>query len=248
MSSFRGVRETVEEHGLFCALYADRATHYWHTPVAGGKVDKNNPTQVKRALDQLGIELIPAYSPEARGRSERMFRTLQDRLPKEMRLAGIKSIEEADRWLRETYIPAHNARFAVAPERPGSAFVADRAGAWRDILCVQEDRRVGNDNTVRWNGLVLQIPDSPLRHHFVRASVRVHEYPDTTLAVFHGPYCLARYDAAGNLTHVPGLPAVRRSARSACGHVDDAKRRPHAHRPHGHHKSGQLTRYEHRST
>ncbi len=199
MSSFRGLSEVIARHGLFCALYTDRGAHYWHTPAAGGKVDKDNPTQVGRALNQLGIELIAAYSPEARGRSERAFGTLQDRLPKELRLAGITTMEDANRFLREVYLPAHNARFAVAPEQPGSAFVPDRLAAHRDILCVQEDRTVGNDNCVRYQGVSLQIPEHAHRRHFVRVKVRVHHYPDATLAVFHGPRCLARYDQNGSL-------------------------------------------------
>ncbi len=196
-SSFRGLGEVVERHGLFCALYTDRGSHYFHTPEAGGKVDRSKLTQVGRALAQLGTEHIAAYSPEARGRSERAFRTLQDRLPKELRLAGISGIEAANRWLAEVYIPAHNARFAAVPEQPGSAFVADHAGAWREILCIQNERRVGNDNTVKWRGLYLQLPPSPLRPHFVKARVRVHQYPDGTLAVFLGPHRLADYDANG---------------------------------------------------
>jgi hypothetical protein len=178
---------------------SDRGGHYFHTPESGGKVDKDKPTQVGRALAQLGIEHIAAYSPEARGRSERMFGTLQDRLPKELRLAGIADIDAANRFLAEVYLPAHNARFAVRSEQPGSAFVADRQRAFEDILCIQEDRVVGNDNTVRYRGLSLQLPESPLRSHFVRAKVRVHEYPDGSLAVFHGPRCLARYDDQGGL-------------------------------------------------
>jgi transposase len=198
-SSFRGLREVIARRGLFCALYSDRGGHYFHTPESGGKVDKDKPTQVGRALAQLGIEHIAAYSPEARGRSERMFGTLQDRLPKELRLAGIADIDAANRFLAEVYLPAHNARFAVRSEQPGSAFVADRQRAFEDILCIQEDRVVGNDNTVRYRGLSLQLPESPLRSHFVRAKVRVHEYPDGSLAVFHGPRCLARYDDQGGL-------------------------------------------------
>jgi hypothetical protein len=154
---------------------------------------------VGRALAQLGIRHIAAYSPEARGRSERAFRTLQDRLPKELRLAGIATLEAANRWIAESYLAQHNAAFAVAPAEAGSAFVADPGGQAREILCLQEERRVGNDNTVQWRGLSLQIPPSPLRAHFVRAAVRVHEYPDGRLAVFHGPHRLADYDAEGYL-------------------------------------------------
>lgn len=206
-SSFRGLAEVVAVHGLFCALYTDRGSHYFHTPAAGGKVSRTLLTQVGRALAQLGIEHIAAYSPEARGRSERAFRTLQDRLPKELRLAGISDAETANRWLAEVYLPAYNARFAVAAEQDGSAFVADTAQVWRDILCIQEERVVGNDNTVTWRRLSLQIPPSPLRPHFVRAKVRVLEYPDGRLAVFWGPHRLADYDALGNITNAHALAA-----------------------------------------
>jgi len=206
-SSFRGLAEVVAVHGLFCALYTDRGSHYFHTPAAGGKVSRALLTQVGRALAQLGIEHIAAYSPEARGRSERAFRTLQDRLPKELRLAGISDVETANRWLAEVYLPAYNARFAVAAEQNGSAFVADTAQAWRDVLCIQEERVVGNDNTVKWKRLSLQIPPSPLRPHFVRAKVRVLEYPDGRLAVFWGPHRLADYDALGTITDAHALAA-----------------------------------------
>ena len=199
-SSLRGVREVVVRHGLFCSLYTDRGSHYFETPEAGGRVSKTVLTQFGRALKQLGIEHIAAYSPQARGRSERMFGTLQDRLPKELALAGITTVEAANRWLREVYIAEHNKRFAVAAEQEGSAFVADTTGAWREILCIQDDRRVGNDNTVKWRGLSLQLPSSRLRPHFVKATVRVHEYPDGQLAVFWGPHRLADYHANGVIT------------------------------------------------
>jgi hypothetical protein len=195
MSSFQALTEVIGAQGLPCALYTDRASHYFFTPKAGEKVAKDQLTQVGGALAQLGIEHIPAYAPEARGRSERAFGTLQDRLPKELELAGITTVEAANRFLRETYLPEHNGRFAVPPEHPETAFVADLAGVHRDILCVQEERVVGNDNTVRYRGLSLQIPPSPIRPHFVKARVRVHDYPDGMLAIFHGPRCLARYRA-----------------------------------------------------
>jgi transposase len=207
-SSFRGLAEVIAGHGLPCALYTDRGSHYFHTPKAGEKVAKEQLTQVGRALRQLGIDHIPAYSPEARGRSERAFGTLQDRLPKELALAGITTVEAANRFLEEIYLPEHNAAFAVPPEQPETAFVADVAGAHVDILCVQEERVVGNDNCVRYQGRCLQIPPSPIRPHFVKARVRVHDYPDGTLAVFHGPRCLARYRADGTrLDHDQTLAA-----------------------------------------
>ena len=198
-SSLRGVREVVAQHGLFCSLYTDRGSHYFETPDAGGAVSKTVLTQFGRALKQLGIEHIAAYSPQARGRSERVFGTLQDRLPKELKLAGIDTVEAANRWLSESYMAEHNERFAINAAQEGSAFVADAAGTWREILCIQEDRAVGNDNTVKWERLSLQLPPSRLRPHFVKVTVRVHEYPDGRLAVFWGPHRLADYDARGSI-------------------------------------------------
>jgi hypothetical protein len=198
-SSFRGVKEVIETRGLFAALATSRGSHYWHTPEAGGKVDKDTPTQVGRALAQLGVEHIAAYSPEARGRSERMFGTLQGRLVHELADAGITTLEAANRFLAEDYLPRHNARFAVEASEPGSAFVPVSGVDLAEILCHQDERVVGRDNTVRFEGLVLQIPPSPWRAHFVKATVRVHRYPDDRLALFYGPRCIARYDANGVL-------------------------------------------------
>lgn len=211
MSSFQGVREVIEQKGLFSSLYVDRGSHYWHTEEAGGKVDKNRPTQVHRALQQLGITLIPAYSPEARGRSERIFRTLQDRLPKELALVGITDMTAANRYLVERFLPAYNRRFAVPATESGTAFVPWSGTGLADILCVQEDRIVANDNTVRYQTRSLQIPQDAHRFHYVKVSVRVHEYPDATLAVFHGPRCLARYHADGRLSEARCPQPGRRS-------------------------------------
>jgi transposase len=193
VSSFLGLIETIAKKGLFCSLYTDRGSHYFYTPEAGGKVAQDVLTQVGRALSQLGVEHIAAYSPEARGRSERMFRTLQDRLPKELALAGVRDVEAANRFIREVYLPAHNARFAVEPADKASAFVPVAEAQWRDILCVQEERVVAPDNTVAWNGRRLQIPPHPARAHFVRAKVRVHHDPDGEIALFHGPRLLVRW-------------------------------------------------------
>lgn len=206
-SSFRGLAEVVERHGLFCSFYTDRGSHYFHTPEAGGPVSRTVLTQVGRALKQLGIEHIAAYSPQARGRSERVFSTLQGRLPKDMALAGVTTVAAANRWLAETYIAQHNAAFAVEAGQEGSGFVPDRSGLCRGILCVQEDRTVGNDNTVKWRNMSLQLPASRLRPHFVKANVRVHEYPDDQLAVFLGPHRLADYDAHGAMIDTTRIAA-----------------------------------------
>lgn len=196
-SSFRGIREVIESRGLFSSLYTDRGSHYWHTPRAGGKVDRNNPTQFGRAMRQLGIEMIPAYSPEARGRSERMFRTHQDRLIKELAATGIKDMEAANGYLEQVYQPSFNDEFMHPAMEEGSAFVAYTGRDLRDILCEQHERVVGNDNCVTFERIKLQLPRDRTRLHYVRVKVRVHRYPDGHMAVFHGPRCLSRYDEAG---------------------------------------------------
>jgi transposase len=196
-STFQALGEVIGERGLFCALYTDRGSHYFYTLKAGEKVSKTQQTQVGRALSHLGIEHIAAYSPEARGRSERMFGTLQGRLPKDLRLAGIRTVEAANAWLKAHYIAEHNAAFAIKAEQQGTAFVPDRHEAWREALCVIEERTVANDNTIAWSGRRLQLPQSRLRPHFVKAVVRVHEYPDRTVSVFLGPHRLATFGADG---------------------------------------------------
>jgi hypothetical protein len=196
-SSLRGVRDVIKARGLFSSFYSDRGSHYWNTPEAGGKVDKENLTQFGRAMKQLGIEMIPAYSPEARGRSERAFGTHQGRLPNELAAAGITDMETANRYLQDIYLPAFNAEFAQPAPEEGSAFVAWIGGNLDDILCEQYERTVGADNCVRFEKLILQIPADRHRCHYVKARVRVHRYADGNLAVFHGPRKLADYDPEG---------------------------------------------------
>lgn len=207
-SSFQGVRETLESQGLFCSLYTDRGSHYWHTPTAGGPVDKANPTQFGRAMAQLGIELIPAYSPEARGRSERAFGTHQGRLVKELAAAGITTMAAANGYLREVYRPAFNDEFARPARESGSAFVPLMSVVLDDILCERFARTVGRDNCVAFAGRTLQIPQDRHRMHYVKTKVRVHRYPDQSLAIFHGPRKLAQYDPNGN----PAKPALKAAA------------------------------------
>jgi transposase len=236
-STFRALREVVSEQGLFCALYTDRGSHYFYTPKAGETVSRTQLTQVGRALAQLGIEHIAAYSPEARGRSERAFGTLQDRLPKELRLAGITTVAAANAWLKSHYIAEHNRTFAIQPEQDGTAFVADAHEAWRETLCVIEERTVANDNTIAWDGRRLQLPESRLRPHFVKAVVRVHAYPDGRLGVFLGPHRLADYDAAGRLiapaasSLAPGSTASRAGLAAPTPEARPVRRPPSTRSP-----------------
>ena len=198
-SSFHGIGQTVARCGLFATFYTDRGSHYFNTPQAGAKVDKHNLTEVGRALKQLGIEHIAAYSPEARGRSERAFQTHQGRLPQELARAGITDMGAANRYLEQTYRASHNREFSVAAALEGTAYVPFISGSLPDILCEQHERTVGNDNCVSFEGLNLQLPSDEMRHHYVRSRVRVHRYVDDTVAVFHGPRKLAAYDAQGIL-------------------------------------------------
>jgi hypothetical protein len=201
-SSFQGVKEVIEKQGLFSSFYSDRGSHYWHTPEAGGKVDKSNPTQFGRALRPIGIAMIAAYSPEARGRSERAFGTHQGRLPKELALKGITTMAGANRYIRERYLPAFNAEFKRVATQQGSGFIPWVGTNLVDILCEQYERTVSADNCVSFEGKTLQIPKDEYRCHYVRVTARVHRYMDGTLALFHGPRKLADYDSEGKLKKV----------------------------------------------
>lgn len=221
LSTLRGCLEAFEKHGVPASFYTDRGSHYFTTPEAGGVVDKTHKTQVGRALDRLGVEHIPAYSPQARGRSERLFGTLQDRLIKELALAGIRDVEAANEWIRDIYVPAHNAQFGRAPELPESGFVKVDRERLVETLVIEEERTVGRDNTISWNGRRLQIPESPLRRHYVGATVKVHVYPDETLGILHGPRVIARFTAAGEPRDEGLIGAAAsvapRSVPSRCG-------------------------------
>lgn len=196
-SSFRGVRDVIAARGLFSSFYSDRGSHYWHTPDADGKVDREKLTQFGRAMKQLGIDMIPAYSPEARGRSERAFGTHQGRLPQELALAGITSMAQANQYLAQAYLPAFNAEFAQPAMEQGSAFVPWIGGCLEDILCEQYERTVSHDNCVRFDGMILQIPADQHRCHYVKARVRVNRYANGAIALFHGPRGLAYFTPEG---------------------------------------------------
>jgi transposase len=198
-SSFQGVQDVILKKGLFSSIYTDRGSHYWFTPEEGGKVSKTQLTQFGRAMQQLGIVMIPAYSPEARGRSERMFRTHQDRLTKELAAHHITGMEEANRYIKKVYLPIHNKEFKQKPPEEGSAFIPWVGAHIEDILCEQHERTVSPDNCVSFDGITLQIPPDKYRCHYVRVKVNVYRYMDGSLAIFHGPRKLADYDEHGHL-------------------------------------------------
>ena len=170
------LRQVVEKKGLFCALYSDRASHFFETPKAGAKIDPQRLTQVGRALQQLGIRMIPAYSPQARGRSERNFGTWQGRLPQELRLRGITTVEEANRFLRQEHIAEFNRRFAVRAAQPGSAFLPLQGQDLERVFALQHERVVNRDNTVEIAHRVLQIEKMPWRGTLAGCRVTVYEH------------------------------------------------------------------------
>jgi Helix-turn-helix domain len=186
-SSLQGIKETIEKYGLFNSFYTDRGTHYFYTPEAGGKVDKSQPTQVGKVLKKLGIQHIESYCPQGRGRSERMFRTLQGRLPQELESAGIRTIEEANTYLKETYLPAHNKEFMVCAQAEQSAYVPWIGGDLNEIICLEEERVVQNDNTISYKNQRIQIPETENRHHYAKCNVTIKQYLDDSLGVFYGP-------------------------------------------------------------
>jgi len=187
------LREVIETRGLFCSLYSDRAGHFFVTPKRGEKVDHSRPTQVGRALQELGVKMIAAYSPQARGRSERNFGTWQGRLPQELRLRGIQDVERANEFLRNEYIAEFNIRFAVGATQKGTAFVRTRRKDLDWIFSVQHERTVNNDNTVALDNRVLQLNKTRWRNTLAGQSVVVHEHLDGRLSIRYGPHVIAQY-------------------------------------------------------
>ena len=192
-----GLKHVIERKGVFCALYSDRGSHFWLTPKAGGKIDPHRLTQVGRALRELGVQMIPAYSPQARGRSERNFGTWQGRLPQELRLRGIGSLEAANRFLREHYIAEFNARFQAPAAQRGTAFVRRSSKDLDLIFALQFDRTVNRDNTVSIQNLRLQIEPVRWRATLASCTVKVHQHLDGSFTVTYGPQRLGHYSAEG---------------------------------------------------
>jgi transposase len=195
-SVMAALRSVVESQGVFCSMYSDRASHFVFTPAGATKPDRSVRTQVGRALEQLGIELIHANSPQARGRCERSYRTLQGRLPQELRAAGIHTMEQANRFLG-TYLPKHNEQFTVAATESGTAFVPYAGGELDKVFSKHHERVIGNDNVVTFGRIKLQIERQTFRFSMAKCRVLVCEHLDGTIAIYYGPNLLGRYDAAG---------------------------------------------------
>ncbi len=197
------LRDVIATHGIPMALYTDRARWAFFTKTAGGRVEEKKPTQVGRALAKLGVEHIPAYSPQARGRGERLNRTLQDRLVNELRLAGIRTVEAANRYLREKFIPDYDTRFTRPPRDPASAFVPVKRVDLDQVLCHEEERIVGQDNVVSFEGVKLQLGKQPGRRTCTGMRVLARRHVDGTLSVWRATELLGRFDAKGRALAVP---------------------------------------------
>jgi transposase len=206
------LREVIERRGLFCALYSDRGSHFWITPKAGGKVDPHRLTQVGRALRDLGVRMIPAYSPQARGRSERSFSTWQGRLPQELRLRGIRTVDEANRFLGEEYMAEFNRRFQVPAAARGTAFMACPRRDLDLVFSLQFERAVNRDNTVSFQNLALQIEPVRWRGTLAGSSVTVHQHPDGAITLTYGPHRLGRYTPDGRLTTATLIRSMEKTA------------------------------------
>ncbi len=197
LTVLQALREVIEQRGIFCALYSDRARHFFITPKAGEEVDRGRLTQVGRALTLLGIEMIPAYSPQARGRGERNFGTWQGRLPQELRLQGVGTVEAANRFLKRSYIREFHRQFSVAAAEPGPAFVPVGNVALDRIFSIQQGRVVNRDNTVSWENHCLQIEKSQWRSSLAGCRVTVYQHLDGPVTIGYGPHTVGRYSAEG---------------------------------------------------
>jgi len=214
-----GLREVIERKGVFCALYSDRGSHFWLTPKVGGKVDAHRLTQVGRALRELGIRMIPAYSPQARGRSERNFSTWQGRLPQELRLHQITHLEAANVFLRQQYMAEFNRRFQVRPAQRGNAFQACRRRDLDLVFALQFERTVNRDHTVSFQNLSLQMERVGWRATLAGCQVIVHQHLEGTLSITHGPHLLGRYTAQGTAQAAAKMPARRAVEKTRNGKV-----------------------------
>jgi hypothetical protein len=217
MTVLAGLGEVIGRKGLFCALSSDWGSHFWLTPKAGGKVDLHQLTQVGRALRELGVRMIPAYSPQARGRSERSFGTWQGQLPQELRLHGITTVEAANRFLREHYIEEFNGRFQVTAAQRGTAFVACPRRDLHLIFSLQFERSVNRDNTVSFQNLILQIEPVKWRATLAGCTVTVHQHLDQTLSITYGPHRLGRFTAHGEPIHETKPPARKAMEKTLRG-------------------------------
>jgi len=198
-SVMAGLRAVIQQKGVFCSLYSDRGAHFWFTPKSGGKVDYDRPTQVGRAMKELGVQMIPSYSPQARGRSERSFSTWQGRLPQELRLRGIGTLEGANQFLSQHYIAQFNHRFTVPAAQPGTAFISCRHRNLEMVFTQRFERTVDKDNTIGFHNLILQIEPAQWRSTLAGCKAIIHQHLDATLTLTIRGHRVGHYSAEGNL-------------------------------------------------
>ena len=199
LSVMAALKAVIEQKGLFCSLYTDRGSHFFHTPKAGGAVDKSRLTEIGRALAQLGIEHIPSYCPQGRGRMERLFGSWQGRLPQELGRAGITTLAQANRYIREKFLPWHQRHWTEPASEPGHAFVPCASTDLVAIFSVQHERSVAADNTVTVGKVRLQIPPQSTRWSYAKCRVKVCEHLDGRWSVRYGPHLLGWYEKNGRL-------------------------------------------------
>lgn len=211
------LREVIEQRGLFCSLYSDRGSHFFVTVKVGEPVDKTKVTQIGRVMKEVGIEMIAAYSPQARGRSERNFGTWQNRLPQELRLAGITKVEEANRFLRERYIGEFNRKFAVKARERGTAFRKCAAATDLDrIFSIQTERVVSKDNTVTIRDRYWQLEKTGFCRSLAGSTVTIQERLDGSVWVMWGPHVVGRFDSEGK----PRQKDQRRGKDGSCAPLE----------------------------
>src|SRR5881397_895088 len=217
------VRAVLEHYGVPMALYTGRAHWAVHTPTSGSAPDRRHPTQVGRALARRGIEHILGYSPQARGRSERVNRTLQDRRVNELRLAGVTTVAAANRYLCEQFLPGFNAEFGRPPADPSSAFVPLGRVELDQILCVEDERVVGRDNVVTADGVPRQVAKQPGRRTCAGLRVLVRRHLNGHHSLWYGTRCLGRYDNRGRPLQAALWPTLSRAGHftvsNSCGQI-----------------------------
>jgi transposase len=200
------LRRVVERQGVFCSLYTDKASHFITTPGAGPHQSHQalDRTQVQRALQELGITLITANSPQARGRMERLFGTWQGRLPQELALRGIRDYAPANQFLRAHWLAYHRRHWGVPAPQAGTAFVPCHRADLDRVFALQHERTVAHDNTLQYGRVTFQLAASPLRCSFAKCRVMVYEHLDGTISIGYGPHTLGRYALDGHALNGTG--------------------------------------------
>ena len=230
LSCMKMLKNVVEKKGIFCSLYTDRASHFFLTKKAGDKVERDTLTQIGRALQEAGTQHIPSYSPQARGRSERLNETLQGRIPQELRLRSIKTLQGANKYLKQEYLKEHNKRFAKKPEQTGSAFIqVPKTMDLDKVFCFKHERTVNNDNTISFNRRILQIGPSELRVSFAKCRVTVYEHIDGCISIGYGPHMIGYYTPKNLSTnsHYPQKEKVAKRKRTTTNSNLNQKRTDH---------------------